>query len=169
MKSRKCLYEVISTYIQKLICFPNDMHGKSCLLATKISGCKREIMNFWDHFQIFLYRLVIYTANLFLKDAIPRILCNPALEYFWEIKSKNEDENCEACLYMPCTMFTAFSKQKCWDSVKCPFLQSLCFGNARHGIFSCQSSLCGTRRMYNRQQLVAEQFQTQPRLLHIID
>lgn len=143
------------------------MHGKSCLLATKISGCKREIRNFGDHFQIFLYRLVIYTANLFLKDAIPRILCNPALEYFWEIKSKNEDENSET--YMPCTMFTAFSKQKCWGSVKCPFLQSLRAGKARHGIFSFQSFLCGTRRMYNRQQLVAEQFQTQPRLLHIID
>lgn len=48
---------------------------------------------------MFLYRLLIYTANHFSKHSTPGILCNPALEYFWEMKRKNEDESSEAFVH----------------------------------------------------------------------
>jgi len=46
-----------------------------------------------------LYRLLIYTANHFSKQSTSGILCNPALEYFWEMKCKNEDETSEAFVH----------------------------------------------------------------------
>lgn len=81
------------------------MWDKSCLLATKMSDCKIEII-LWhygsvlrSHFQVFLYRLIIYTTSHFSKLSAPGILCNPVLEYFREMKSKNKDENSEAFIH----------------------------------------------------------------------